>query len=282
VPKEPREATMRATWLCHELRALRESRGISAKEIGAHLGKAQSTISRLESGLFPPQESEVVAYLDFCGVTDRQRRAEFFMMCDEAAQQGWWDGYAGNVASSLMDRAWIESHAAQIRTFDMTVIPGLLQTPEYAAALFSIGAPEVTEKGLQRWLDFRMTRQHITTRHHPVQLHCLIEEHALQLVTGDHSVMAQQLDFLSTVGQLKNVTLQLLPTGYNHGVTSSFEVMEPQSPYPRVGYVATQVGDLCVEGEEVDHLSRTYDRLLSIALSPEASEKRIIAAREKL
>lgn len=277
-----REPSIRAVWLGEELSRLRESKKISMKEAAGYLGKAQSSLSRMESGHFPVREEEVIAYLDICGVKDPHKRTDLLTMCRDVGQRGWWDGYDGDVASTLMDRLWIEARTTQIRMCEVTSIPGLLQTPEYSEALMRVTNPHVDDREISRWLEVRMTRQHIVTRHHPVQLVCLLDGYLLNRLTGDAETMRGQLTYLAEVGQRPNVEIRVLPAGMCIGVAGTFEVMELAAPYPRVGYVGTPVGDVCVEGESVDRLTQTYDRLQGTSLDPKASRDLIIAERNKL
>ena len=277
-----RHPTMRAAWLGQELRRLRESRRVTAKEAGQYLGKAQSSISRLEAGLYPARADDVISYLDLCAVEDPRRRSELTAMCHEVNQRGWWDGYEGDVASLLMDRMWVEDRAQSIKSCDVTYIPGLLQTPEYAKAMFQTANPSVDLMELDRWLSFRSTRQHIITRHNPLRLICLIDEPLLSRSTGDTTVMRGQLEHLELVSRAPNVEIRILPEDRHHGVNSPFELMELAEPYPQIGYVTTAAGDMCVEGDRVDYLAETYDRLLGMALSPEHSRKLITAQRNRL
>lgn len=277
-----REPTMRAAWLGEELRTLRESRKIAAKDIGVYLGKSQPGVSRLESGLYPAQEKDVKAYLDLCGVTDARRRGDLFTMCEDVGQRGWWDGYSADIAPTLMDRMWVEARALDIQVCDLTYIPSLLQTPEYAGALLRIGDKDVKEREIARWLEFRMTRQHIVTRHHPVELRCLFDEFVFDRITGGIDVMKGQLDYLLEAATRPNITLQVMPARRQLSVNGPFEVLKLQTPYPKVGFVASSVGDLCVEGEEVNRLIETYDRLVQASLSPAESVKLIKAKRDQL
>jgi transcriptional regulator with XRE-family HTH domain len=277
-----REPTMRAAWLGQELRALREGKKITAREVAGYLGKAPSTLSRLESGLYPPRETEVTGYLELCGVNDPHKRTDLLTMCHDVGQRGWWNGYEGDVASSLMDRMWIEAKTLEILACDLSYFPGLLQTPEYAEALFRTGSPHASNQEITRWSEFRMTRQHVVNGLRPLKLACLIDEYLLHRMTGSAEVMKAQLDHLLVAQKKDNVDIRVLPAGMCNGVTGSFEVLTLDAPYPRVGYVATSVGDICVEGESVEALSQTYDRLLNIALTPAASRKLITAERNKL
>lgn len=251
------------------------------REAAGYLGKVQPSLSRMETGQYPVREDEVIAYLDICGVKDPHKRTDLLTMCRDVGQRGWWDGYDGDVASTLMDRLWIEARVSRIQECDVTYISGLLQTPEYAEALLRIN-PSIEDREIERLLEVRMTRQHIITKHYPTELHCLIDAQLLRRRTGSSEVMARQLEYLAEVGTRSNIEIRVLPSDICLGVDGPFEVMTLAAPYPQVGFVGTSAGDICVEGERVERLARTYDRLLEISLDPEASRELIIAERNKL
>jgi len=112
-------------------------------------------------------------------------------------------------------------------------------------------------------------------------LTCLIDEPLLSRSTGDPDVMVSQLEHLESMSTKGHISIRVLPGGRHHGVDSPFELMELTAPYPQIGYVTTAAGDICVEGERVDQLIATYDRLLDIALSTEESRKLIAARRSE-
>lgn len=277
-----REPSIRAVWLGQELRALREAKKIPLRELSGYLGKVSSSLSRMESGHFPVREDEVIAYCDITGVKDPHKRMDLLTMCRDVGQRGWWDGYDGDVASVLMDRLWIESHARTIRSCDITYVHGLLQTPEYAAALMRVGSPATHQSSIDRWVEVRMARQHILTRHHPVQMSALIDVTIFRRLPGDRDAKIGQLDYLLEASHRANIEIRVIPADLCHGVTGPFDVLELSQPYPTVGYVATSAGEICIEGEVVGDLVRTYDRLLEASLDVQTSQEVIIAERNKL
>lgn len=274
--------TIRSVWLGQELRALREEAGYSLRGIGADIGVNQSIVSKLEAGKTPPSARFVDDYIRVCGVHDRRRINDLHTICRDVNQKGWWDGYDMDVAPGFMDHIWIESKARKFDSFEPSVFPGILQTPAYATALFLIGNPNVGENELNRWREVRMTRQQIITGHEPVQYRCILDGQLFARLIGGTDVMRNQLDYLLDVMSKPHVEIRVIPADTPTGVNGPFEVFELKDPYPNVGYVATPVGDICVEGDAVDELARTYDRLQEASLDPAASRELITAERNKL
>ncbi|GIG70936.1 helix-turn-helix domain-containing protein [Phytomonospora endophytica] len=280
--KRFQKRTLRGIWLGKALEEIRVEAGLTARDAAAHIRRDPSSVSRMEDGRIPVSEEVLDGYLDMCGITDPHRRADLATIRRDAAQSGWWDGYKGDVVATLMDRAWIESKAVSIRSLEMNSLPGLLQTPAYAEGVMRLVDPSSSDVDIARWLEVRMTRQHILTRHDPIGLVSVIDESLLQRVVSERVVMKAQLDYLLEASERQNVELRVLPSSAHAGVTGSFEVFDLMDPYPEVAYVGTPAGDICVEGPTVEVLSRAYDRFLAASLDPAASRGLIIAERDNL
>lgn len=277
-----RKPTIRAIWLGQELRKIRDEAGFTSKEVGAHIGREASSIIRIEAGEMPVPTEKLDAWLEMCGITDPHRRADFFTIRKDVAQTGWWEGYRGDVAAQLMDRAWMESKALTIRTVELTYIPGLLQTPAYAAALARSWHPDAPEALIETWIDMRMTRQQVLHKHEPLTFHAIIAEHLFRADAGGAGVMRAQFNHLLGASERSNVEIRVLPESVATGLGGSFEVFDLVDPYPEVAYSPIPTGEILLEDEPVELLSRAYDRILDAALDPAASRELIIAERDNL
>ena len=282
MPPKRRKPTIRALWLGQALREIRDQAGLTSKDLGGFLSRDASSIIRTEAGEMPLTPEMLNDWMELCGVTDPHKKADLTTIRKDAAQKGWWDGYRSDVASTLMDRAWMESKAIRMRSIELTCLPGLLQTPEYAGALMRARHPEVSEAELETWIGVRMNRQQVLSGHHPIQLMTIVEGHLLRARVGGTKVMRAQLDYLLEITQSSNVELRVLPDGTATGLGGSFEVIELADPYPEVAYAATPAGDICLEGDPVEELSRAYDRFSDESLDPGSSRELIIAERDKL
>ncbi|GLZ77367.1 transcriptional regulator [Actinorhabdospora filicis] len=276
-----KKSKLRAVWLGQALREIRDLAGLNSKDAGAYLGKDGSTVIRMENGDVPVSEPMLEAFMEMCGVTDPHKRAELMTIRKDVAQKGWWDGYKGDVAATLMDRAWMESKAVSIRAFEPACLPGLLQTPEYAETLMRARSPETSDAEIERWVDMRMARQYVLTRHRPVAFSVIITQHLLTMDI-DRETMRLQLSHLADMADRPNVELHVLPERVCTGVEGPFEVFELAEPYPEIAYVTTPAGEICLEEDPVVRLHHTYDRLLDACLPHVASKALIIAERDNL
>lgn len=279
-----RPQTLRALWLGEQLRALREAAGLTLKETGEYLQRDQSAVSRMESGVYPAKVPEVLAYVNLCGVGSVRRREDLVKLAQDAWQTGWWDGYAGDVAALLVDKTWLETRAAEVHTFQMAVVPGLLQTRDYASALIHAADADGDTDRIERWIEFRMNRQRILEQANPPRLTAVLEESILHRTVGGADVMRDQLLSLVDAATQPDVDIRVLRSnaGAHASPDGPFEVFAMTEPYADVGYVDTPAGAIYIEADRAERLTQTYGRLWDAAAGADESTVIVSAAAESL
>ncbi|PZF95810.1 transcriptional regulator [Micromonospora endophytica] len=247
---------------------MREGAGRTLRDVGECLNRNASTVSRIESGMLPARVPEVLTYLDVCGIDDPKRRDDLKTMAQDVWQKGWWDGLTANVAASLIDWIWLESRATAVDSFQDSVIPGLLQTREYAEAVIRAADDHLPNEQLTRFVDLRMNRQQLLSQPEPIRLSAIIDEGALRRMIGGPEVMRAQLAHLRAMAGWPNVEIMILPlaAGAHASPNGAFDVFRMRRPYPPAGCISTVVGTVVVEGEKADSLHQRYDRLRRAAL----------------
>ncbi|QKW34514.1 helix-turn-helix domain-containing protein [Actinomadura sp. NAK00032] len=280
---ERQRATLRSQWLGQQLRELRDDSGLMLKEVAEYLQRDPGTVSRFESGFYPIRRPDLMALLDLYGVSDRQRRDALMTLSQDVWQKGWWDGYAADVVGSLIDYAWLESRADLIRSFAAIVVPGLLQTPEYAETVIRINDTDATPEQISRWHELRMDRQQVLAGDAPPRLSVVLDEAVLRRQIGDPQTMADQLSHLIRCSARSAVDIRVLPFRTRTPVSTygSFEIFELPEPFPRVAYTETMAGTIYVESPESERFSRTYAGHESLALGPAESVNLISAIAEE-
>lgn len=280
--KTMKQATMRAQWLGQGLRRLREANGLSMDEAGDYLQRNQSTISRLETGVYPARHADVLALLDLYHVTDATQRQFLLNLSRDVVEPGWWDQYTDDLDSTLIDLAWLEARAEKISSYHQIVIPGLLQTEAYAKAMMDAVEtdPALAESGLQ----VRTSRVKVLDRETPLRVSALIDEAALRRVVGGPSVMGDQLRHLLALGKRSTIDIRVVPfsAGAHPSPDSSFYICEMREPFAPVGYIDTLAGALYVETDTVDRFKSVFDRLRRKALSERKSVALIETAAKEL
>ena len=282
--------TVRRRRLAAELRRLRGNR--KAGEIARAVGWSPSKISRAESGResLPPEEIEKL--IDHYGVTEPLRE-RLLGLAEDAVQRGWWDDYADILTPQYLEFIGLEDEAASCLQWQADLVPGLLQTEDYARQLsiaYQRVDPTIPHSENERFLQVRMRRQERLTRVPVLQLSAVIDEAVLLRRIGNHDLMRGQLQYLAAAAELPNVDLRILPLNQHSGlVTGAFVIMRfgssgaPDGSLGDVVSTEALATENYVEGETDTHLySLFFDSLHDAALSPVDSRELIVSTVERL
>lgn len=199
--------TPRARQLGAELRQAREAQRLSTRELGELVGRGSSHVSRWENGKLTPSEADAAGVLAVLGVTGSERD-RLLELARDAADPNW---VAPGVDRQLSALIGYERTAQRIVAVEPLLIPGLMQTVDYArACIMAFGA---TRGEADQRATHRVGRQHVLHNRHPVHMTAVIGEHALRTAPCDADVMVEQLRHLVTLGELDNVEIKVLPSG---------------------------------------------------------------------
>ena len=265
--------TVRLRRLARHLRRAREESGRSQTEAAKLVGWSLPKLGRLESAetrRITPGDLDKLANL--YGV-DTEILDEWRALATQAKERGWWAKYrkSGVFTDDLPD---FEAEASTIRTYEPQVIPGLLQTPEYAEALLR-GGQAHEDDAIAARADARMQRQQILHRHEPPIFWAIIDEAALRRVVGSPEIMRAQIDHLARMATRAGVTLQVLPNSAgahaaNMGAILLLDYAEPLDP--SLAYVETYAASLFLEEpEEVARTLEVFSHTSASALTGDAS-----------
>jgi len=266
-----RSPTVRRRELGALLRALRTEAGMTVEQVADRLLVSGSKVSRLETGQRGASQRDIRDLCDLYGVTDPTRREHLDALAKEGRGQAWWQPYDLPYATYV----GLEAEAATISDFEPGVIPGLLQTPDYARALHEAAMPKLSPAVIDQRIEVRRTRQAILTRRDgPPELRAVADEAVLHRVVGGRAVMAAQLDRVIEACGLPNVAVQVIPfaAGAHPAVDSTFILLEFASPVTGVVYVDGLVGQVYLERpQDVERYSQIFERLQGYALSERES-----------
>lgn len=278
--------TMRRRQVGAELRRLREAADITIDQAAAHLQCSASKISRMETGAGIQRTRDVTALLDLYRVTGKQLRDELLGMVRSARQQDWWHSYTDAVPRWFERFMAAESSAVSVEEFENQLIPGLLQTPQYARAVLRAANTSLDDDEIDRRVTVRMERQKRLAGDDPLSLWVVLDESALHRHVGGSDVMRAQLTHLADRAAAPNITVQVLP--YTLGAYAAF------------GYPFTILAFATPPGGEVVHMDQLHsglylerdadlrryklamNRLRAAASDPERSSKLIIEAAEEM
>jgi transcriptional regulator with XRE-family HTH domain len=264
-----------------ELRRLREAAGVGIHEVAERLERSESTVSRIETGETVVRLRDVREMLDMYGIADRQVREALLAIAKQASQRGWWAAY--HVPSDLEVYIGLEAEAALIQAFELNIVHGLLQTEDYARAIFRGGRLTDSPEDIERQVTLRMRRQAVLRRQpEPLQMWLIQDEAALRRMIGGPSVMRTQLHWLIEAADLPNLTIQVLPftKGAYPGMGGPFSLVKLSDPdIPSVVYVESTGRNLYLKtSRELGQYTSVFDQLRAAALSPADSKNFMITA----
>ncbi|MEV5101169.1 helix-turn-helix domain-containing protein [Streptomyces massasporeus] len=261
-----------------ELRALRTSAGLTSGEAARLVGWHQSKVSRIETGTSGVKPADVRLLLDAYGVGDSQLRELLMVLAgsdDSDGRHHWWHAYRGVLPPTYRDFISLESQAGAMRTLETTVVPGLLQTPEYARAVTRAAVEGLPEDRLDTLVEVRLARQDVLRADPPLKLSAVLDEAVLRREVGGPGVMARQLQRLVEAARLPQVRLQVLPfaAGAHIGVTGPFVIFSFSSTSDLDVVVLDHLtSSLYLERkEDLQAYTEAFNALQIHALSPEDS-----------
>jgi transcriptional regulator with XRE-family HTH domain len=277
--------TLRGRRLAMELLRRREATGMSREEVARQLEWSTSTLFRIETGRTRPQPGNVRTLLELYGVTGPERDG-LIQLTRDARQPGWWHSFRDVLPNPYEVYIGLEAGAASIRNFEPVVVPGLLQTGDYARAMFRNGPRELDRDEVERRVEVRLARQEILARDNRPRLWAVIDEAVIRRLVGGPEVMRGQLRHLADVAQQGKTTVQVVPyrAGAHAGTTGPFVILDFDEPTdPAVVYVETLAGDIYLEERpDVNRYTLAFDRLVAAALHPDDSVRLIEQAADTM
>lgn len=273
---EVRSPTVRRRELGALLRKLRTEKGLTVEQAAEQLMFSMSKLSRMETGHGAPSRRDIRDLCALYEVTDEAERKRMMNLAVEGRQAGWWQSYDLN---QFADYVGLEADAVSVKNYQSILIPGLLQTPDYARAVNEAVIPQPDPERLEEQTEVRLRRQDRLTQDPPLRFGVILDEAALHRVIGGPAVMEAQLRHLAELSQLPNVTLQVIPfsAGAHPAMDSTFNVLEFADAVPGVVYVEGLVGWVYMKrSRDVERYARVFERLCHIALPSRESVELII------
>ncbi|MGH3773572.1 MAG: helix-turn-helix domain-containing protein [Pseudonocardiaceae bacterium] len=267
------------------LRRLRETADISRAEAGFAIRGSESKISRLELGRVSFKVRDVTDLLTMYGVTDPDKREAFLEMVARSNEPGWWHRYTDLVADWFQDYLGLEESTSRIQEWEQQLIPGLMQTEDYARAITNHGWSNLSSQAVQRQVAVRMRRQQLLDRPHPPKLWAVIDESILHRPIGGRRVLMGQIEHLLELTKRPHITLQVLPyqlSGYAaEGSFTTLRFAEPE--LPDVVYIEHLSGALYLDKRSDTELyGRVFDRLTVDAHTPDHTRQFLMKAHAEL
>src|SRR5690242_7486193 len=153
-----REPTARQMRLAVELRRLREAAGLTAVEAAALLGVGRVQISHIESGLAGVSEERLRRLASHYACTDEEFIDALVAMATDRTR-GWWEEYRGLLPAPFLNLSELDHHSRFQYNVAILLVPGLLQTEDYARAVYATRIPELSKEELELRVRHRMARR---------------------------------------------------------------------------------------------------------------------------
>jgi transcriptional regulator with XRE-family HTH domain len=269
--------TLRRRQLGIQLRRLREAAGVTIDQVAERLGFSASKVSRIESAKTGVATRDVLGFAKVYGVPAEQVEA-LVQMSREAKQKGWWQLYGAVLTTGYVG---LEAAADAIHAYEALVVPGLLQTEDYARATIRAARPDIDKAEVEKRVRIRIARQSLLTQDDPLDLWVILDEAVLHRPVGGPDVMRRQLDHLVMVSDLPNVALQVLPfaAGGHAGMDGSFAMLLYREPTdPNLVFAANAAGGLFLEkDDELQRYALIFDLMQSLARPTDESIAMIAA-----
>ncbi|NNH70722.1 helix-turn-helix domain-containing protein [Nocardia uniformis] len=265
-----------------QLRKLRIERGITREAAGDHIRGSHAKISRLELGRTGFKERDVRDLLSLYGVDDPGEREAFLELVRKANQPGWWHRYSDLLPNWFETYLGLEHAAKSIRTYEGQLIPGLLQTPDYARSVVALGH----DADAERRVSLRKRRQELLIRPGAPSFWAVLDEAVLHRPVGGPKVMREQIEHLVEMSQRPNITIQVLPyaAGGHAASGSSFTMLRFAEPeLPDIVYLEQLTSALYLDQRaDLELYRQVMDQLSVQAEAPERSRKLLMQKAESL
>jgi transcriptional regulator with XRE-family HTH domain len=250
-----------------QLRGLREQAELTTEDVANHVDCSASTISRIEGGKVGVRRGALLQLLELYRVIDEEHRETLLALAKQGKQRGWFARY-GDLPATYSRFIGLESAAVEMRDYEGLVVPGLLQTEEYARGLV-LADPSVDHEAIDTRVRVRMERQALRTQPEPLTFIAILDESVIRREIGGADVMRSQRKRLIEMSDLRNVTIQILPFsgGAYAGMAGSFAILEFRDT-PSVVYVENLTGDIYQESDDVRRYHVVFENLRAAALSP--------------
>lgn len=266
--------TVRRRRLAQELRQLREAAGLTIDEVAQRLeGMSAAKISRIETARVGVQPRDVMDLLDQYGI-EGTHRENLLTLTREARQHGWWHSYIDVMTEGTETWVGLEAEAAAIRSYELQLVPGLLQTPEYAETVLRVYFRTESPRQIERRVELRMARQQLVIEQNNTPIWTVLDEAVLRRQIGPWSLMQAQYKKLIDSCDGNNVTVQVLPlaSGVYSGVPGAFTIMQLPHPDPEVVVIEHRGGNLYIErSDDVRMHNHIFDRIRASATGPDES-----------
>ncbi len=270
------------------LRNAREAKGLTQTQVAEAMEWSLSKVLRIESGEVTISAGDLRMLMPYLDIKD-PAEADRLIGDARASRRQRWSITAKqreHLSVATIELMQLELEATAVRYFNPILMPGLLQTPSYASALFRVGLPHVTgldNEKIQTRVNTRLQRkERVLGRSNPPRYLAILDESVLYREMGGPQVMAEQLHELLRMMHKSNVNVRIIPFSAPVGMLGPFTILDMGDEQDAVLYRETDTGDeiVRVRREIISH-REWFERLWAAALSDEESI-RLVRSRAQI
>jgi hypothetical protein len=274
------------------LRDLRNRSRLTVRTAAAQLEWSETKIWRIETGQTALRSLDVETMCRVYGAPTDATEA-LTALAKESKARGWWHAYADTISDDFHVYFGLEAAATHFSWYQCELIPGLLQTEDYARTVFRIDNAGVDDREIERRIDLRMARQAVLTRITATPtFDFVLNEAVLRRPVGGTAVMVRQLERLVDANDLPNVSIRVVPfsVGLHHGaVAGPFVILRfpvnsnGQESEPPTVYAENLTGAVYLDKpNEIERYAKAFANMCTVALDETASSELISQAATEL
>jgi transcriptional regulator with XRE-family HTH domain len=259
-----------------ELRRARLDAGLTQEQVAAAMDWSLSKLIRIENGSVSISTNDLRAILQHYKITDEERVSELLALSRAARERSWWSSYGDSVPPRLLQLIEYETAALITRNFQPLVVPGMLQTEEYARISLRHLDPQMSASRVEALVEVRMRRQDLLQRADAPRQFFIMDEAVVRRDAGGPDVRRRQLHHVIDVSDMPNVTVEIVPftAGLLPGLQGQFLIYEfPDAADDDVLYLEDARGALLSRDNQDEVLSyrEQFEQLRKGSLGPKAS-----------
>jgi hypothetical protein len=242
-------------------------------EVVGQLGWSESKLSRIEGGKLNISPSDLERLITHYSATDRDR-ARLAALADQQRRPAWWEPYTDALTDEYAAYIAAESRATAIMNYEAQVVPGLLQTAEYAFAVIQADSTLHDPESINQRVQVRMARKAVLIREPQPRLRVVLDEAVLARPIGGVDVFKRQMLSLLEASERPNVDIQVLSFGIgaHHALAGSFSILEFSEGSHSITYSEGLTGGVVRDDPtDVEAYYESFSSISAAALNHEAS-----------
>ncbi|MFF6836909.1 helix-turn-helix domain-containing protein [Streptomyces sp. NPDC012438] len=261
------------------LRKLRDMAGYTPLQASERIRCHESKISRMECGKVPLKARDVQDLLELYGADPKEAEAAAGLV-EQSNEPGWWEQYSSVVPDWFDKLIGLQEGASVIWTYEVLLVPGLLQTPEYAFAVAQAGFPLADRVDIEARVKLRVGRQRILSRDDGPRVWALFDGDVLtRKRVGSREVMYQQISHLLDLADHPRITLQIVPESFVVTAGTPITLIRFPVDLPDVVYLENSFDARYLERpRETAHFRALLDPLSTTADTPEETRDKLVEA----